>query len=132
MAERRKPEWLVELERLEELRRKVGKFVELVSREFGVPPPRVFIKKGLRETCCAGFYDFVEKAIYLDDRFVDVHTTLHELAHHIQHEKLGLKVSEDDFRIPHCNRPFEAEAKAFADFYKDYYEGLWGRVVGRG
>jgi hypothetical protein len=128
LAERGKPAWLEELERLEELRVRVARFVERVSREFDVPPPRVFVKKDLKKTCCFGFYDDVEKAIHVDAE-VDLRTVLHELAHHIQFTKLGLTVDPAEFSKPHCNRGFEAEAKAFEMFYYTYYYDLWRRIV---
>jgi hypothetical protein len=113
---------------------RVEEFVARVASEFGVPPPKVKVVHGLKYTCgCMGYYDDVEKRIGLDaESGVNLITVLHELAHHIQHTKLGLTIDKVEAELgkKHCDRSFEAEAKAFAAFYRDYFKGLWEKIVG--
>jgi hypothetical protein len=110
-------------------RERLEAFVAHVAREFGVPSPGVVTKR-IWDVCqCAGYYDYRTGTIYIDDAFIRLDTVLHELAHHIQYVVFKEVFDSVERGKPHCNRRFEAEAKAFESFYKEYYEGLWRRLV---
>ncbi len=110
---------------------KLKEFVASVAGEFGVPVPGVVVVRDLRDKCnCAGLYDPTGKTIYLDDRVgVNLDVVLHELAHHIQYVVFKEVFDGIEWSKPHCERSFEAEAKAFAKTLKWYYENLWSKVV---
>jgi hypothetical protein len=104
-------------------------FVSRVSREFGVPPPWVSVKR-IKDVCqCGGYYDYRGEIVYIDEDHVSLDVVLHELAHHIQHVLFKEVFDHEEYRKPHCMRRFEVEAKAFASTLKWYYEGLWERLV---
>ncbi len=116
----------------EELRARVKRFLEEVSRDWGVRPPD-FIIRGIPEFLNAnGYYDNVIKTIVVDPKSVTLRVVIHEFAHHLQYE-YGLiddKVVREAWSKPHCARDFERWAKFFEKSFDRFYERLWREIVG--
>jgi hypothetical protein len=115
----------------EDLRAKVKRFIEEVSRDWGVKPPEVYVTT-IEYADAAAYYNVEDKAIYISPRYVDLEVVLHEFAHHIEFE-YGLMDRWAAWREvvnPHCQRRSEYWAKAFADQFRRFYDRLWREIVG--
>jgi hypothetical protein len=115
------------------------RLLEELARDFGTSVPRLAVARGaaeLREACgmaeVAGCYRFEERTIVLSESVLgSVETILHEFAHHLQ-----LELHDGDWlaafgftRVPHCQRPHEARAKAFASWLAPLYERRFKRIL---
>jgi hypothetical protein len=115
------------------------RLLEELARDFGTSVPRLAVARGaaeLREACgmaeVAGCYRFKERTIVLSENMLgSVETILHEFAHHLQ-----LELHDGDWRAafgftqaPHCQRPHEARAKAFASWLAPLYERRFKRIL---
>lgn len=112
----------------EELR--VRRFVEVLSRDWGVSPPNVVVTT-LKDEDTAAEYVPRKKTIYVTPRYVTLKVLLHEFAHHLQYE-FGLmdeKTAWKEVTKPYHQRDSEVWADAFADKYHRFYYGLWREVV---
>jgi hypothetical protein len=118
------------LSELAELERKVREFVNKVSADFGVSPPKVrFARPAFADV--AGWYDEYGKEIVLNSEYINLESALHEFAHHLQNLRGVLaRVSREEFGKVHCERGFEREAKGFAAVYQDFYRDTWKKIVG--
>ena len=115
------------------------RLLEELARDFGTSVPGLAVARGaaeLREACgmaeVAGCYRFKERTIVLSESMLgSVETILHEFAHHLQ-----LELHDGDWlaafgftRVPHCQRPHEARAKAFASWLAPFYERRFKRIL---
>jgi hypothetical protein len=116
----------------EDLTVRVKRFIEEVSRDWGVRPPNVVIRRVLEYMDADAYYDETTKTMVLDPRGVTLRIVLHEFAHHLQFE-YGL-VNRDILRREigkaHCARNYERWAKTFEKSFDRFYERLWGEIVG--
>jgi hypothetical protein len=115
------------------------RLLEELARDFGTSVPGLAVARGaaeLREACgmaeVAGCYRFKERTIVLSESMLgSVETILHEFAHHLQ-----LELHDGDWlaafgftQMPHCQRPHEARAKAFASWLAPLYERRFKRIL---
>ena len=112
--------------RLEEAARR---FLEEVAEDFRTSAPgvRVADREEVRRVCgadAAACYVAARREILLGEGAAgDVGTLLHEFAHHLQLEEAegSPERAFSGFDRPHCERPHEVAAKAFAaDFFPFY------------
>jgi hypothetical protein len=114
----------------EDLTVRVKRFLEEISRDWGVTPPDVSIHPG--PLYAAGLYDDFREMIHLDPGSVTLRVVLHEFAHHLQHELglVDLPLVNRELGKPHCQRVYEAWAKVFEKSFDRFYERLWREIVG--
>jgi hypothetical protein len=112
---------------------KIREFVREVAEDFNIEPPEIIISTEKTRTECGpncGCYNFETGRILLSDECVDLDTILHEFAHHYQYLKAGKNPWKAFREIgkAHCERPHEAEAKAFTRAYLGFYSRRWRKI----
>jgi hypothetical protein len=121
-------------ERIEAELDKIRRFVEEISKDWGVSPPKVeFLGYvPILGYTPVAYYVYETKTMYLHPRFVDLFAVLHEFFHHIQNEYRWhdlQTIAEERRKKPHCERIHEIEAKVF-ESYAEFYRKLWREIVG--
>jgi hypothetical protein len=116
----------------EDLRAKIKRFVEEVSRDWGVNPPEVVLQRIEEFPLYRAYYNWVDKVLIVDPRGASFRVILHELAHHIQNELklIDRATVERELAKPHCQRSYEVEAKVFERAYREFYGRLWREITG--
>jgi hypothetical protein len=115
---------------------KVRKFLEILSADFGVRPPRINLEETLGGMDVVAWYLGANRTITLRkglEPTLDV--LLHEFYHHLELEQIAagrwkrkLEPSGELLK-PHCERIFERKAKFFASDFYDFYKEVWEKLV---
>jgi hypothetical protein len=114
---------------------KIRDFIREVAEDFNVEPPEIVVSSEQTEKECrpeaCGCYHHKAGRILLREDCLDLDSVLHEFAHHYQYLMAGkdYKKAFREMEKSHCERPHEAEAKAFSHAYYYFYIRRWGKIV---
>jgi hypothetical protein len=114
----------------ERLERAARRLVEIATRDFGVPPPKVsVVTEEEAKAACGGHhacYRYWDKEIVLSGEAAkSTRMVLHELAHHLQHYRAGWDAGKafptEEYSKPWHERGHEREAEALARAFVNFY-----------
>jgi hypothetical protein len=118
----------------------IKRFVEILARDFKIPPPNLEVLKPevmmwrVGYADAPAFYHAERETIIIREDSVELGNLLHEFVHHLQYIRSGRDAdkafpAEEVASKPHCQRSFEIEAKIIASDYEDFYRELWEVMV---